>query len=272
MRANTLTALLLSFASATAFAGRGSSNAALQDAISSNSTDAIVSELERAEFLACVSCLDTVAPLVDHQSVKVREAAVWWLERRGVRDGVREMALTRLKGNDPTLAMHGAEALGTMRHPDAIPALSAYLAAPLDAASGAAAAKALGTIGYKTAIPALTQALSAAQPEIRLASVMALRQIRGNLDPMPLLPLLSDTDEKVRNQAVYTVGAFRDKRGVAPLIAVLGGDASGEVRKNAAWALGQIGDLDAVPALVNAKTDKDTLVAGMAYAALARMQ
>jgi len=267
---------LLTLLPSLALAGRGSSNAAIAQAIASNETDAIVSELERAEFLACVSCIDTVAPLVDHQSPKVREAAAWWLARRGVRDDVRDMALARLKGNDPTLALHGAELLGTFRHVEAVPALSAYLAAPLDAQSAAAAATALGNIGHPSGVPALQQALASPQPAVRAASAQALREIRYNgstpANAVPLLALLSDPVEAVRTQAVYTLAWMGDRAATAPIAAVLGGDASPTVRKHAAWALGQLADPAGVPALTRAKSDSDPLVCSVASAALARLR
>ncbi len=272
MRFSTIFSILL--ASTTAFAGRGSSNAALKDAVSSNSPDAIISELERAEFLSCVSCIDTVAPLIDHQNVRVREAAAWWLERRGVRDDVRDMALKRLQGSDPVLARNGAETLGTFRDASAIPALSAYLGAPLDGASGAEATTALGKIASPAGVAALQQALGAPQQEVRAAAAAALREVRwGSTAPAaaPLLPLLTDASEKVRGQAVYTLGEFRDHAATAPLSAVLTSDASPQVRKHAAWALGQIGDPSALPALEKAKSDADPLVRSMAIAALARL-
>ena len=62
MRATIIGMLLISSA---ALAGRGGSTAAIQSAVRSGSVDAIVAELERAEFLACTSCIDPVRALVD---------------------------------------------------------------------------------------------------------------------------------------------------------------------------------------------------------------
>ena len=68
MKLAVVTFLGISLAAAgTAVAGRGSSPQAVQRAIASGSPDAIKSELERAEHLVCVSCVDMVMPLIDNQ-------------------------------------------------------------------------------------------------------------------------------------------------------------------------------------------------------------
>jgi HEAT repeat protein len=267
------TALLLSSVSTPALAGRGATKESLQQAIASNSPDSIVAEVERAEKLVCLSCIAIVLPLVDHDNARVRNVAAWWLNKRGVRDEVRDMAYVRLQGNDATLARNAAEALGTMRHPEAVPALSAYLAHPLDGASGVAAAKALGDIGHPSAVPALKgAALGSARPEVRAAAAAAMREIRGGTDTSVLIPLLTDPNEQVRTQAIYTIGALGEKGAVSGLMTVLGTDASPSVRKHAAWALGQIGDLTAVSALNQAVADPDPLVASVARASLQRLR
>ena len=273
MRAIKWIAILFSVAlPATALAGRGGSNAAIQEAIASGSPDAIIAEVERAEVLACVSCLDTVLPLVDHPDARVRDVAGWWIAKRGIRDQARDMAYVRLTGSDATLARNAAQLLGRFRLPEAVPALSTYLARPLDGASGAQAAAALGEIGHASGVPALQAALASPLPEVRAASAKALRQVRGYTDVAPLTALLADGDESVRTQAVFTIGTIGAKTMVQPLSMVLASDGSAAVRKHAAWALGQIGDLSAVPALTAAKSDPDPLVASMAAASLARMR
>src|SRR5689334_23005136 len=78
-------------------AGRGGSTAAIKAAIASGSVDTIVAELERAEFLACTSCIAPVMQLADHPSYKVRQAAGWWLTRRGARQEVLTQMTARLQ-------------------------------------------------------------------------------------------------------------------------------------------------------------------------------
>jgi HEAT repeat protein len=266
--------MLIGLLPATALAGRGSSNAALQAAIASGSTDAIVSEVERAEKLACLSCIDTVLPLLDHGDARVRNVAAWWLGKRAVRSQVRADALARLGGSDAGLARNGAEALGVLRDPTAVPALTAFLAHPLDGDSGAAAAAALGRIADASALAALqSAAVSAPSAQVRAAALAAVRALGGTGGPAaPLFPALTDADEAVRTQAIYAVAALADRAAVAPLMAAVAHDASPSVRKHAAWALGELGDPTAAPALTQAASDPDPLVRGMARVALSRLR
>ena len=76
-------------AAGTAVAGRGSSPQAVRWPFASGSPDAIKSELERAEHLVCVSCVDMVMPLIDNNDQGIRQVAAWWLARRGVARTVR---------------------------------------------------------------------------------------------------------------------------------------------------------------------------------------
>src|SRR5438445_5125112 len=110
-----------------AFAGRGGSTVAIKAAVQSGSADAIVAELERAEFLACLSCIDAVLPLVDHDSARVRDAAGWWLGRRGVRTEVIDSMQARLAGSDPLAARNAGDVLAALRDYTTLPALTTYL-------------------------------------------------------------------------------------------------------------------------------------------------
>ena len=84
--------------SSPAFAGFGSSAVAIKAAVQSGSVDAIVAELEKAEELPSHGAIDVVLPLVDHDSWRVRDAAGWWLTRRGVRTQVIASMTARLHG------------------------------------------------------------------------------------------------------------------------------------------------------------------------------
>src|SRR5215831_13876977 len=80
MKLAVVTFLGISLAAAgSAVAGRGSSPQAVQLAIASGSPDAIKAELERAEHLVCLVCVDMVKPLIDNQDQGIREVAAWWL-------------------------------------------------------------------------------------------------------------------------------------------------------------------------------------------------
>jgi hypothetical protein len=101
--------------SSSGYAGRGGSTAAIEAATQSGSVDGIIAELERSEFLACLSCIEPVKQLIDYPSDRVRQAAGWWLTRRGVRDEVISSMITRLSGQDPVAARNAADVLRGVR-------------------------------------------------------------------------------------------------------------------------------------------------------------
>lgn len=264
-------------------AGRGSSRDAITSAIASNSVDAIASELERAERLYCPSCVPLVRPLLDHTDRRVRQVAAWWLARRGLADDLLEQMTPRLRGADPTAARNAADVLGALRRPQAIVALGAALTTPTVAAEArAAAALALGRIGELAALPALTSALAADDPAVRAAALASMRELRGFGDPLPAIPALADQDAKVRGQAIYTIGAtggsgLGDAARVSAARALadrLASDSSATVRRQAAWALGEIGapaSVAAAPLSRAAEGDADVRVRTIARAAITRL-
>jgi HEAT repeat protein len=264
--------------SSTALAGRGGSTAAIKSAVASGSVDTIVAEIERAEELACLACIEPVRALVDHPSARVRDAAGWWLGRRGVRVEVMDAMRARLAAEDPTAARNAADVLAGLRDPAALPSLSAYVMKPLDEESGAAAARAIGAIGHPSALGALVTALRSSLPGVRAAAAAAVRDLRAPAgkrtvsDAAALVPLLSDGDATVRREAALSCGHLEDPAVVGALAMVLANDAVPVVRKAAAWALGQIGNGGAAAALTAAQSDADPLVRSIATAALARLK
>jgi HEAT repeats len=256
-------------------AGTGGSPQAIQQAIAANSVDAIKAELERAEFLVCAACVDLVTPLVDHPNAQVRQVAAWWLARRAVARQVQTSMITRLSQPDSTAALNAADVLGEMRYVSSIPALGAALSNPIfSGAARAEMAQALGTIGRPAGTQYLTAALSDTDAQVRSASLVALRTIRGNRDGSVALPLVSDGDEGVRAQAVTTIGMFRYAGGAGVLTTALASDPSVTVRKKAAWALGEIGASSSVAGgtLQTASTsDPSPLVRSLSRAALTKL-
>jgi hypothetical protein len=101
----------------------------------------------------------------------------------------------------------------------------------------------------------------AAQPEPGPSALSALPVPRP-LDELPDadqdLRRLSDPSERVRADAVMSLGRNMVQRAVLPLTRVLGNDRSAEVREAAARALGLIGSPQSLNALQNAaQTDAD---------------
>ncbi|HLK88362.1 MAG TPA: HEAT repeat domain-containing protein [Polyangia bacterium] len=113
------------------------------------------------------------------------------------------------------------------------------------------AAKSLGTLAAPDTIPELVRALTEeGEPDVRSAIAAALGLTGDERAVDPLLAKLGDTSEQaaVRGAAAEALTGPRSPRAVDPLIAALA-DPEAEVRFWAAFALGQLGDERAIPAL-----------------------
>jgi hypothetical protein len=65
-----------------AFAGKGGSAGKIKAAVATNSSDAIIAEVERAESLMCEECIGVMTNLTEHSRYEVREVAAWWFAKR----------------------------------------------------------------------------------------------------------------------------------------------------------------------------------------------
>jgi HEAT repeat protein len=276
MKLAVVTFLGISLAAAgSAVAGRGASPQSVQLAIASGSPDAIKAELERAEHLVCVSCVDMVMPLLDNNNQGIREVAAWWIARRGVARNVRVTMLNRLGQPDSVAARNAADVLGEIHTPSSIPALAAALSNPAFSSEARAhMAAALGRISRPAVVSPLTTALAQTDGVVQVAAMKALQSIAGLRDGSAVSPLLGNGDEAVRAEAATTLGMFHDGSSASALVTALQNDASPIVRKRAAWALGEIHASSTVagPALQNAAAnDASPFVRSLATAALTRL-
>jgi HEAT repeat protein len=255
-------------------AGRGSSTNRIRRAIQSDVPSAIVSELEKAEYLWCAGCIDDVMQLIDHPEYTVREVAAWWFARRPAqKKELTERSIALLAGSDSVQARNAADVLGTFRHPQGIEALSAAVVrTDFDAEARMAAARALGTIGHAAANPALAAAMGDTDATVRVAAVNAWLAIRKQADAAPVVALVKDSDAAVRRAATSVVGNLRESSARADLEDRLANDEDPAVRRNAAWALGRIGDPASRSALEAAQNDESGLVRGVARAALSELR
>ena len=276
MRSTNLSKLLVASVlvlGGTAQAGVGGSAALIQNAVQSGSQDAILAEIERAEYLMCPACVPIVENLIDDQRPAVREAAAWWFARRpATAQSFIDRSLGDLAGTDSTMAEHGADFIAVFRNVKYIPQLSGALASTtLDGAARAAAATALGRIGDPSVDSALAQAMSASDPTVKVAAIKAWVRVRYQTGAAPIVTLVGDADAGVREQAAAALGEEREASGRTNLEAALATDTDAVVRRNAAWALGRIGDAASRPALTAAENDPSPLVALTAKAALASL-
>ncbi|HEX4403686.1 MAG TPA: HEAT repeat domain-containing protein [Polyangia bacterium] len=267
--------LVVGAASGTALAGRGGSPQAIQSAIDANSVDAIQAELERSEHLVCSGCTDMVLPLVDHLNYRVRQAAAWWLARRGTSRQVYVQMLNRLSQSDSTLARNAADVLGEFRAGSSIPALSAALSNPIFTGEARAAmAQALGNLGNSAAAAPLTQALTVQDPLVKAAALQALRSVPGFHDGTVAVSLVGDADSQVRSEAAVTLGILHTTAGANALVQALASDPSALVRKKAAWALGEMNaplSVAGTPLQLAATNDTNPFVRSIAQVAISRL-
>jgi len=253
-------------------AGVGGSAEKIRNAVQSGSQDAILAEVERAEYLTCPACVETMTDLLDDERPAVREVAAWWFARRpSVAQGFLDRSLTDLNGSDGRLARNAADFLGVFRNVKHIAPLSAALTSgKLSSEARAHVAAALGRIGNAQADTALAQAMSTGDAQVKTAAVQAWLAIREQKGAAPVIALIADGDAGVRAAAAGAVGELREATGRANLEAALG-DTDAVVRRNAAWALGQLGQAASRPALEKASHDASPLVASTAKAALSQL-
>jgi len=145
-----------------------------------------------------------------------------------------------------------AYALGEVRGRAAAPPLIELLSTDKEAGVRAAAALALGRIRDDSAVPALTQVLKGTAPKKKSKA---------------------GENEFVMRAAAQALGEIRSRNGIEALIATLANDATPSVvRREAATALGLIGDPSATPALQTALASEDPYLSQSAQQALRRIR
>jgi HEAT repeat protein len=148
-----------------------------------------------------------------------------------------------------------AYALGETHSRAAVERLANLLLTDKEAGVRGAAAVALGQIGDEAAVPALAQVLAGSRPA-----------------PKKKKPRTED-NEFVLRAAAHSLGQIRSRAGVEVLIATLGNEIiPADVRREAATALGLIGDQAAVPALRAAFASDDPYLSEAARGALRRLR
>jgi HEAT repeat protein len=145
-----------------------------------------------------------------------------------------------------------AYALGETRSRTAVASLTNLLTSDKDAGVRGAAAVALGTIGDESAVPALSQVLAGRTEKKKKAKAAE--------------------NEFVMRAAARSLGQIRSRSAVDVLIAILANDANeSDLRREAATALGLIGDPAAGPALQAAFASSDPYLSEAARTALRKL-
>jgi HEAT repeat protein len=190
----------------------------------------------------------------------VRVSAIWglnWLAQNKFDDpelsAQSVIALTNILSNDSDsdsdTRLSVVHALKWFRDARATPALVDCLNDE-DKLLAAEAAKALSSIQDKRAVPGLLEALANSTDILmRHSIILALGQIRDTR-AMPALMALFRNGDSLRRYAVSSLGEIGDKRATPVLLEALHNDPSGEVRAAAVHGLGSMKDVRAVPGLI----------------------
>lgn len=259
---------------AAAFAGKGGSNAKLVAAVSSGSVDAIIAEAERMESLLCEECIQTMTNLTEDSRYAVREVAAWWFARRpALKDMLASTFVADLPRGDTTKVRNAADFLGASKTYTALPQLRATIhRGDLGVEARIALVRAAGTLAHVGGNEVLSTAMTDGDASVRAAAVAAWRDVLDQQHAQPVVALLGDRDANVRAQAAAVVGGMTEQSGRLALEGLVTSDPSASVRRNAAWALGQLGNAASRAALLQATSDKSGLVRGVAKAALASLR
>ena len=257
-----------------AYAGKGGSAASIQQAIASTSQDAIIAEVERTEGLMCAECVQLVTNLTEDNRFAVREVAAWWFAKR---PALKDLMVSQMKDDlvygDSMHVRNAADFLGAVVQYDALPNLrTAITRGNLSTDAKLAIVRAVGFMAHLSGNSILTTAMGDQDAAVRAAAIVAWRDVLGQTSVAPIEPLLSDGAARVRAQAATVIGAYGDANARATLEQLVTSDPDVFVRRNAAWALGQIGSAASRDALLTASQDKSGLVSGFAKAALAQLK
>ncbi|MGH9874553.1 MAG: HEAT repeat domain-containing protein [Pyrinomonadaceae bacterium] len=195
-----------------------------------------------------LSALNDPAPIVRVTAA----AAVLWLPGDESAAGL----IPLLSDKEEFVRQQTAYALGQTRSHSAVAGLIERLSDKKDSVRGAAAV-ALGQIADATAVTSLATVLN---PQAGLASSKKSKKSKGEKNPFVL------------RAAARSLGQIRNRAGLPALTVVLQDDkAEYDLRREAASAIGEIGDASAIPALRTAETASDPYLAEAAHQAIKKI-
>ena len=219
----------------------------------------------------CEACIHTMTTLTEDSRYEVREVAAWWFARRpALKDMLASQFVDDLPAGDTVRVRNAADFLGRTKTYTALPQLRAAIhRGDLGVEAKIALVRAAGFMAHTSGNEVLTTAMADGEPSVRAAAAVAWRDVLGQRTAQPVVALLGDSDANVRAQAAGVVGGMLEQSARATLEVLVVRDPDSFVRRNAAWALGQLGNAASSAALLQATNDRSGLVRGVAKAALA---
>jgi hypothetical protein len=112
----------------------------------------------------------------------------------------------------------------------------------LDACTRRVASRIAGAIDTKQLHDELRAELQSSSVPTRLAAVMALGHAEQDSSLPVLRNLLDDQDRGIRLAALWAIGALENEQNAPMLIKLLESNPDADIRRIAAWALGQLDD------------------------------
>ena len=177
-----------------------------------------------------------------------RAEAGEFLGESGSPEAVRDL-VQLLQDPDAKVRWAAARGLGRLGHPSAVPALLASiegsLPVPIDVVAGAVAEI------RECPVPLLREGLASPSVPTRALSVELLGRFQALVAADEVIDLLhNDPSVEVRARAARSLGRMGTPRAVQPLLSCVE-DGPVATRAQAIWALGEMGALEALPALRN---------------------
>lgn len=186
----------------------------------------------------------------------------------------RNPLISALSDKSERVRAAAVTALGRFEDPGLATTIAALVTKDKSAFVRKSAAYALGRMRSQAGTVALVAALKDKDTEVRGAAAVALGEYPDAQAVEPLIAALADKSEFVRAQSARALGANgrAAARAVPGLIRVLTSDKELEPKRQAAAALGQIGDQSALPALEEARRASDPHLSSAALTAIERIK
>lgn len=235
--------------------------------------------LEHGEKVECLSCVPVVAKRLFDDHPKTREISAWWLRRRvfGVFGPGEVYSRVVNALNDPEESerrrAYAANAIGEFLSPAGVRHVARASIADPSPRVREAAIQALARLNHEGPELELGAALADPDENVRLSALQAALSVRVFSSVPDVVRRIDDPSPRVRRRAAEALGAMRVADSAAALAVLTdpNSEATPEVRQAAVWALGQLGDSAARPAVEAALDDPSSLVRDTARIALRRM-
>jgi HEAT repeat protein len=203
---------------------------------------------EVGEAQMTLAAEDLIRSLHD-PSPRVRRRAAEALGRLGLKSAIPDL-IHQLEEHPDLVEEETVEALGVLRAREAVPHLVALLHSPRSALRRAAA-KALGRIGHADAVEPLVRAAEpGGDPDLRRASLQALRTLGDPRAAPAILAAIEDPVPSVRIAAAEAAAELGLKDAAEPLRRSLN-SYQDEASSETAYALGAVGSLQDLPAILS---------------------